>query len=211
MALRISVAALLVAVAGCQQHEPARSAAEPGAEPGMKPASRVVVPAEGEPEGDNLVTPKEDVEHLDDQQIIGMSEAIDSVEIEQAKLAIFRAEDGRVKRFASGLIAHHARARDERAALETRLSLQPAESRAATRFRVEAAADQKELGAASGSAFDKLFLETQVDTHERALATYDEKLVAHAGHPDLKLYLQRMRPRLAAHLEQARALLDELD
>lgn len=177
----------------------------------MRPASRLVVPAdEAEPPLDPGGTP-EPSEHLDDSQVLGFSEAIDTVEIEHAKLAVVKSRDERVKRFASMMIADHGQALKQRAELAERLSLKPDDSRTATKFRVEATKDQNELSDDNGPNFDKRYLESQIELHERIVRAYDEELVAHTAEPDLKLLLQRFRARIADHRDQARALLDEID
>jgi putative membrane protein len=203
----VSVVLLVAAAAlGCSRGEPARSSNDAQPAPGMTPASGLVVAKR-----DLSAERAEQRERLDDAQVIGAARAINALEVDQAKLAIGRARNERVKEFASRLIAEHGRADKELAELERTLGLAPSDSGTATELRVAAAAAENELSEASGASFDKLFLKEQVDMHERVLEAFDAALVPHAGHPELKRVLQRLRPQVAAHLETARGLRDELD
>jgi len=165
----------------------------------MQPAAGVVLPVDRGRPG----------EQLDDTQVLGLAHAINTLEIEQGKLAIGRARDKRVKELASRLIADHGRAEKELAEFEQRVGLKPADSATATQLRVEATSVQNELADARERPFDKLFAKRQVEAHERLIEALDHA-IAHTSHPDLELLLQSFRPRVEAHGDEAKTLLDAM-
>jgi putative membrane protein len=171
----------------------------------MQPAAGVVLPVDRDRPGQH----GEPVEQLDDTRVLGLAHAINTLEIEQGKLAIGRARDKRVKELASQLISDHGRAEKELAEFEQKVGLKPADSAAATQLRVEATSVQNELADASGRPFDKLFTKRQVDAHERLIEALDHA-IANTSHPDLKVLLQSFRPRVEAHGDKAKTLLDAM-
>jgi predicted outer membrane protein len=60
--------------------------------------------------------------------------------------------------------------------------------------------------AGSGSAFDRLYMASQVMDHQRTLAIVDASINA-AQRPELRAMLQnQVRPPVAMHLQQAQSL-----
>ena len=65
---------------------------------------------------DEAAAPK--VEALSDEQIAAITDAANTAEIEQAKLAESKSKDAGVKRFAAMMIAHHGAAKQKQAKLK---------------------------------------------------------------------------------------------
>jgi putative membrane protein len=74
------------------------------------------------------------------------------------------------------------------------------------------AADQmNELRKLQGIEFDKGYVQGEVKMHEDVLKSIDKDFIPNAQHADLRAYLEKIRPTVAAHLERAKTLKDELD
>lgn len=54
-------------------------------------------------------------------------------------------------------------------------------------------------------------MEAQVLLHRNSLETLDETLIPEANDDDLRLLLEEMRDIVAAHLERAEEILDQLE
>lgn len=67
----------------------------------------------------------------------------------------------------------------------------------------------RELGAASGQDFDRLYMSHQVASHMSTLHALDTSLIPNAKDPQMKAMLQQQaRPAVAQHYAQALALRD---
>jgi predicted outer membrane protein len=68
-----------------------------------------------------------------------------------------------------------------------------------------------QLQAAAEPAFDEFYVTSQVVVHQQVLAILDEELIPEADNADLMEYLDTVRDSVAAHLQVAEELLEELD
>jgi putative membrane protein len=200
-----------LALLGCGRDKPAESAPttshEDGPEAGMTPASGDVSEeraAAASGLGANSV------ESLNDAQVAAIAGALNKSEVEQAKIAVDKAKNDSVKRFAETMIAHHGQAVKDVDEFETRTGMEPQESRMLAQLRVEAKSTEDKLDDTDDASFDKLYMLTQVDEHQKALEALDGRLIPNARNTDLRRILETMRPRVASHLEMARAILNTL-
>jgi putative membrane protein len=206
---KVLVLSLPLGLLACSRDKPAESPTsyEDGPESGLTPASGSVSEeraASASELGANST------ESLSDAQIAAIAGAINESEVEQAKIAIDETKNDAVKRFAETMIEHHSQAVKDVDELETRVGLEPADSRLLAQLRVEAKATEDKLDDTEDASFDKLYMTAQVDMHRKALDTLDGKLIPQARNAELKQLLQTLRPRIASHLEMARAILNTL-
>lgn len=127
-------------------------------------------------------------------------------EVEQGKLAQGKAKAPAVKKFAELMVKHHTEAQQEQAKLFKKLSLVPSDSASAAQLKADgekATATLKEAGAAE---FDRTYVATQVDVHQKVLDALDTKLIPAARSTELVAILRKMRTTVEAHLSQAKAL-----
>ncbi len=185
----------------CSSDRPARSAT--GYEPEMVPASREAPSAPGQPGG-------ETAERLDDAQILTVLRAVNVAEVDQAKLAVGKAREPSVKRFAETMIAHHGQAVKQVDDLDSRLGLPPSESQLVQELRVSATGVENRLSETNDASFDKAYMMSQVDMHRTALETIDTQLMRNVTRDQVKELLEGMRPKVANHLQMAQTILSML-
>lgn len=115
-------------------------------------------------------------------------------EIEAARLAVSKASDPEVKAFAETMLADHTKAQEEMLA-------------AAKADKVEIAkpsmdGDQagmlERMRPAEGEAFDRLYVETQVAAHQRAIALFEGY---QEGDTQLHAFVRKALPVLKHHQE----------
>ncbi len=147
-----------------------------------------------------------DASMLSDEQIAAISDAANRAEIEQATVAKAKARDARVTSFAQMMIDHHGQAKRDQANLMSRLSMTPAESSRSQQLRVDSQNALTALNEAKGADFDKMYIDAQVDAHQKVLSALDNELIPNADNADLKKLLQGLRPRVESHLSLARDL-----
>jgi putative membrane protein len=152
----------------------------------------------------------ENSEALNDGQIAAVVRSINVAEIDQAKIAVGKAQDPSVKHFAETMIAQHGQAVKDVDDLDTKLNLRPTDSQLATELRVNATSVENELTQNDDSSFDKAYIMSQIDAHRQALDTIDSRLMPAVRSEELRQMLQMLRPRVANHLQMAQTILDTL-
>jgi putative membrane protein len=201
LALTLTVSLSLGSFA-CSSDRPARSASS-GYEPAMTPAARSA------PSAPNQLG-SEASERLDDAQIITVLRAVNVAEVDQAKIAVGKAREASVKRFAETMIAHHGQAVREIDELDARLGLTPTESQLVQELRVTATGVENRLSDTNDASFDKAYMQSQLDMHRTALDTIDSRLTPSATREPVKQLIEGMRPKVANHLQLAQTILSML-
>ncbi len=151
--------------------------------------------------------PEPKVDPLTDEQIAAITDAANTAEIEQAKLAQSKSKDPAVKRFAALMISHHGEAKQKQA----KLKLKPAESGVSTTLQTDAASTLDMLKTDKGKDFDKAYITAQVEEHQKVLDTINQKLLPNVKNAELKAYLDEIKPRVEEHLKQAKQLRESFD
>lgn len=217
----ISIVAFGLSLAGCASNQ--SSPSEPTSEqhniaevdqPGLQPASREMSPEEtaaaargpsstgGEPVTEPPITQQAP---LEDAQIAAISDAANGGEVEQAKLALMKAKNPRVKKFAQLMIQHHGQAKVDQEKLVKRLKLSPLENDVSTQLREDALAQIAVLQGEKQN-FDRIYIHAQVEAHQKVLELLDKTLIPSTKDPELLALLQKMRPKVEAHLTEAREI-----
>jgi putative membrane protein len=166
------------------------------------------------PEGTNIATnaettkpPEAKPEALSDAQIAAITEAANSAEIAQAKVAQAKSKDAAVKTFAAMMITHHGEAKQKQA----KLKLKTEESGLSTALQADAGATLNALNSESGKAFDKTYIAAQISGHQKVLDTINDKLLPNVKDERLKAYLEELRPTVEQHLARAKQLQQSFD
>lgn len=148
-------------------------------------------PATGMPEAGSLT----------DHQIAAIADGANSAEIAQAQLALSKATDPAVRKFATMMIEHHGEAKAEL----QKLDLSPTESEKSREMAKKSNATLEELQQKSGSEFDRAYMQAQLEGHRKVLDALNSDLLPNAKNPELAEYLQKMKPRVEHHLREAEA------
>jgi putative membrane protein len=147
---------------------------------------------------------------LSQNQIAMITQLANDSEIEQGKLAQTKAKSKDVKKFAAMMVKHHGEAKTEQTKLYQQLGLSPAQSQDATSLKESADKTLGALRGAEGAAFDRAYIDSQVDAHQKVLDTIDRQLLPAASDADLISNLKRMRETVQSHLKDALDLQSEL-
>lgn len=217
----ISIVAITLSLAACASNQ--SETKSPAEEPmnfaevdqgNLQPASREMSPEEtaaaargpsstgGEPVTEPPITQQAP---LEDAQIAAISDAANGGEVEQAKLAQMKAKNPRVKKFAQMMIQHHGQAKADQEKLVKKLKLSPAENDVSTQLREESLAQIAVLQGEKQN-FDRIYIHSQVEAHQKVLELLDKTLIPSTKDPELLALLQKMRPKVEAHLAEAREI-----
>ncbi len=143
---------------------------------------------------------------LTDEQIAAVTDEANSAEVEQGKIARLKSKDRDVQRFSAKMIAAHEEAKQN----QDKLKLPTAESKLGNSIGMEAASTMNTLKSSEGAAFDKAYIDAQVDEHQKLLDALNDKLLPNVKNPDLKAYLNQILPHVARHLKEAQDIQREL-
>jgi putative membrane protein len=211
-----ALALALTQCAGDQQSAPADSPLPPPAEPpaeltSAQPAADTAAQSAEERAADDK-TPKSDAANaaspaespkkatLTDPQIAAITDLANTAEIEQAKLARTKSKNAEVQKFAAMMIAHHGEAKQK----QTKLKLATADSPLSTQLLEDGNKTLAALKEAKGADFDRRYFETQVEGHQKVLDAINNDLLPSVKSPELKAYLEEIKPTVEQHLQAAR-------
>jgi putative membrane protein len=143
---------------------------------------------------------------LNDSQILQIAHTANAGEIDQARLALTKSQDARVRKFANMMIKEHNMADAKGVAVARKDSLTREPSPTSEVLESDAQRATNTLKAEAGADFDKDYVDTQVREHQAVLDTLDQKLIPNAKGADVKSYLQDVRAAVATHLTHAQDL-----
>jgi len=143
---------------------------------------------------------------LSDAQIAQVMATVDSGEIEQAKLAVSKATDARVRNFAQNMIDQHTQSKLEGQEVASQNGIAPTSSSDALQLQNDAKNTLEQLKQADAPSFDQAYMRAQVKQHQEVLALITNKLLPEAKTPALTDLLTKARGMVQHHLDQARQI-----
>ena len=146
---------------------------------------------------------------MTDPEIISLTQAADEGEIATSKIAVTKATNGDVRKYAQAMITEHTKMIAQRNGQLKATGAQPAagakDSSKATADKMVAALN----GTPKGAAFDTAYVNGQAMAHAATLAMA-QKAEGEAQDPALKTMLGGAIPVISKHLDEARALQKKL-
>ena len=211
--------ALPLTLAQCSKNEesrPAGTAESNTAEYSPPPMSETpstepeqMAPASGTTEEPSDTNPspqamKPEAEALTDAQIAAITDAANGAEVNQAKLALQKSKNARVKKFAQMMIDEHGKAQRDQAKLVSKLGIKPeTDAQKVSTLKTDAADSERTLKAATADSFDRAYIDIQVADHQMVLDSLDRDFIPAAKNPEFKRALQDFRPKVEHHLHEA--------
>ena len=109
-----------------------------------------------------------------------------------------------VKQFGQRMVTDHGGVNKQAVALAGRLSLTPEENPTSTQLKQGGEQSAKQLNGLSGAAFDRAYIDHEVEYHQTVLDALDKTLIPNAQNAELKALLVKVRPAFVTHLEHAK-------
>ncbi len=147
---------------------------------------------------------------LSNGQILQITHTANIGEIEQARLALSRSKDARVRSLAQMMVQDHSQADKKGMVLAKKENLERLPSATSESLESDAQSTTGTLRAEPAADFDKNYIDVQIREHQAVLDTIDQKLVVNATNPDLRAYLTEIRAAVASHLQHAQDVQTEL-
>lgn len=145
-----------------------------------------------------------------DAQIAKIALGANSADSAAGELAKTRGTDANVKAFAQRMITDHTAANQEATQLATSANLTPEDSDMSRDMQKDADDNLQKLQGLSGKDFDKAYIDHEVDMHQHVLDDLDKNLIPNAQNAQLKQLLEKIRPTIDSHLQQARQIQEKI-
>lgn len=146
-----------------------------------------------------------------DANVVDVLTVANQGEVDYSQIGAEKATRADVKKYAKLMVKEHGAMLDAVKSLATKLNVTPATNEKATGLKEESTKDINDLNAKTvGKDFDNEFMEEQVDMHQETLDLLSD-LDSRTTNADLKAAIAEARPKVQAHLDQAKALKDKVD
>ena len=147
---------------------------------------------------------------LSDAEVASVAVVANQIDIDNAKIAQERSKDDDVLKFAETMISDHKAVIAQAAALVKKLGVTPKDNAVSQQLQTDADKAGSMLRSKSGAAFDKAYIDHEVEYHKAVIDAVENLLIPETDNTELKELLQNVVPALQAHLEHAQMLQKQL-
>ena len=145
-----------------------------------------------------------------DPQIAGIVVTANQIDIDAGKLAKSHTKNKEVSKFAQQMITDHTAVNKQAGALAKKLGVTPEDSDTSKSLKSGAQKNIANLKGLKGAAFDKAYVDHEVEYHQAVLDAIDKVLIPSAQNAELKDLITKVRPAIAAHLDHAKMIQSSL-
>jgi putative membrane protein len=138
-----------------------------------------------------------------DPQIAAIVVAANQVDIDSDQLALKKTRSAEVRTLAEQMVTDHSALTKEAVELVTRLDVTPQPTEASRGLILRGAAILSNLEVLDADAFDRAYVNNEVEYHKAVIGLLSSKLIPSATHPDLKALLLKAKGILDTHLQHA--------
>ena len=146
-----------------------------------------------------------------DANVVDVLTVANQGEVDYSQVGVDKATNPSVKQFAQMMVKDHGDMLASVKNLSTKLNVTPAANDKVNDLQKENQKDITDLnGKTVGKDFDKEFMEEQVDMHQETLDLLND-LDSKTTNADLKAAIAEAKPKVQAHLDQAKSIKDKVD
>jgi len=146
-----------------------------------------------------------------DANVVDVLTVANQGEVDYSQIGAEKATNPSVKQFAQLMVKDHGTMLDAVKSLASKLNVTPAANDKVTDLQKESQKDITDLnGKKVGKDFDDEFMEEQVDMHQETLDLLND-LDSKTTNADLKAAIAEAKPKVQAHLDQAKAIKGKVD
>jgi putative membrane protein len=147
---------------------------------------------------------------MPENDVAGIVRTANQGEVEQGQAASSRAQSADVRSFASMMVTDHTAALNRANEVWSRNNITPTDNETSRTLADNSRRTISALSTYTGTAFDRQYMQAQVDLHQWLLTSLDTTLIPSARTPENRTLLQTQRGSVATHLERARQILNGL-
>jgi putative membrane protein len=145
-----------------------------------------------------------------DAEIASIVVTANQVDVDAGKLAQTKATNPEVKKFGHQMVVDHTGVNKSATELVTKLKVTPQDNATSKSLKEGGDKNIATLKGLQGAAFDKAYVDHEVEYHQQVLDAVDKVLIPSAQNAELKALLVKVRPAFVAHLEHAKTLQSSL-
>jgi putative membrane protein len=146
-----------------------------------------------------------------DANVVDVLTVANQGEVDYSQLGVDKATNPSVKQFAKLMVKDHGAMLDAVKNLSSKLNVTAAPNDKVNDLQKESQKDITDLnGKTVGKDFDHEFMEEQVDMHQETLDLLND-LDSKTTNADLKAAIAEAKPKVQAHLDQAKAIKSKVD
>jgi putative membrane protein len=145
-----------------------------------------------------------------DAEIAAIVVTANQVDVDAGKLAQTKATNPEVKKFGHQMVVDHTGVNKSATELVTKLKVTPQDNATSKSLKEGGDKNIATLKGLQGAAFDKAYVDHEVEYHQQVLDAVDKVLIPSAQNAELKALLVKVRPAFVAHLEHAKTLQSSL-
>lgn len=142
---------------------------------------------------------------LDGGQVLEVLRVLHENAVAQARLALQKGTDARVRRLASDLASEHQDAMERNAAVARRIAAAPRASQTSKQLEQELKLTTERLGHLAGTELDEQWANAQIEQHQAALLKLRE-LRRTIDTPELRTHVERLVQMVEQELRRVAAL-----
>ena len=151
-----------------------------------------------------------DREIFEDPQVAMIMRVANLAEVREGSVAREKATDQAVRDFAAMMVNEHGTANSRTESELSKENIPSMDSPLSRELDAESGATTERLRNLSGRAFDRAYMERQVQAHQNVLNLIDTRLTKVAKEKVLKEQVTAMRATVEGHLTQAQKILASL-
>ena len=141
-----------------------------------------------------------------DAEIAAIVVTANQVDIDAGNLAQSKATNPEVKKFGHQMVVDHSGVNKSATELVTKLKVTPQDNATSKSLKDGGDKNVATLKGLHGAAFDKAYVDHEVEYHQAVLDALDKTLIPSAQNAELKALLVKVRPAFVAHLEHAKTI-----
>ena len=141
-----------------------------------------------------------------DAQIASIVVTANQVDIDAGKLASSMGSNAEVKKFGVLMVTDHEGVQRTAVSLAKKLNVTPQDNPTSQSLKGGGDKNVANLKTLKGAAFDKAYVDHEVEYHQAVIDALDKTLIPNASNAELKALLVKVRPAFVAHLEHARQI-----
>ena len=132
--------------------------------------------------------------------VLSQMNVANTTEIQLSTLATKKASSPQVKQVARKLVTDHTKNREEVRALAQKVNVSLTPARGGSITSADSVALPQDLQTLSGSAFDKAWLQYQINAHNTNIQRIQNQTLPSVQEPEIKAYLQKTLTAMQGHL-----------
>jgi putative membrane protein len=139
-----------------------------------------------------------------DAQIASIVVTANQVDIDAGKLASSMGSNAEIKKFGVLMVTDHEGVQRTAVSLAKKITVTPEDNPTSQSLKAGGEKNVANLKTLKGAAFDKAYIDHEVEYHQQVIDAMDKALIPNAQNPELKALLVKVRPAFVAHLEHAK-------